>query len=127
MRSSVKDFVRSVAHRAAGTGRVAEDLGKVRRRVRGVDDRQRAHEARSQEIEQQLQHAEQRLHTMEGHWRAALARLDEMEQEIQEGRQLNRRIAELTDLVGQVLLPSADRDEDALRARLMAYNEHLTR
>ena len=40
---------------------------------------------------------------------------------MQENRQLNRRIAELTDVVGELLLPVADRDEERVAELLAAY------
>lgn len=45
-----------------------------------------------------------------------------LEAEVQENRALNRRIAELTDVVQELLLPADQRDEDALRARLADYD-----
>jgi len=38
-------------------------------------------------------------------------RVEVLEEEVQEGRQLNLRLAELTDVVGELLLPVAHRDE----------------
>ncbi len=38
-------------------------------------------------------------------------RVEILEQEVQECRQLNLRLAELTDVVGELLLPLAHRDE----------------
>jgi len=38
-------------------------------------------------------------------------RVEILEQEVQECRQLNLRLAELTDVVGELLLPVAHRDE----------------
>jgi hypothetical protein len=38
-------------------------------------------------------------------------RVAELEDEVQECRQLNLRLAELTDVVGELLLPVAQRDE----------------
>jgi hypothetical protein len=38
-------------------------------------------------------------------------RLDAVEKEMQEARRLNRRLAELTDVVQELLVPLAQRDE----------------
>ena len=39
------------------------------------------------------------------------ARLDELEAEVQENRRLNRRVAELTDLVTELMVPLARRED----------------
>jgi hypothetical protein len=53
------------------------------------------------------------------------ARIDELESEVQENRRFNRRLAELTDVVQELLVPIAQRDEDKLRERLEKYAESL--
>jgi hypothetical protein len=52
-------------------------------------------------------------------------RIEELEQEVTEARRLNRRIAELTDVVQQLLLPVADRDDERLRELLDRYADTL--
>ena len=42
---------------------------------------------------------------------------------VQENRRLNRRVAELTDVVAELLVPLADRDEDRARELLARYRE----
>lgn len=54
--------------------------------------------------------------------RAAVAVLEE---EVQENRRLNRRLAEITDIVQELLLPAAQRDDDRLRERLDSYTSSL--
>jgi hypothetical protein len=58
---------------------------------------------------------------------AQVRRLEErvrvLEEEVQEARRLNKRVAELTDLVGEVLLPSSARDDEHVHARLQAFVE----
>jgi len=49
------------------------------------------------------------------------ARLEALEAEVQEQRQLNRRIAELTDIVTELLLPLQDRDTERIREVLDDY------
>ncbi|GAA4117630.1 hypothetical protein GCM10022215_18530 [Nocardioides fonticola] len=49
------------------------------------------------------------------------ARLAALEAEVQENRQLNRRIAELTDVVAELLVPLAERDEAQARELLARY------
>lgn len=52
-------------------------------------------------------------------------RVAALEAEVQENRALNVRIAELTDLVTELLVPLATRDEAALRATLEKYHESV--
>jgi antitoxin (DNA-binding transcriptional repressor) of toxin-antitoxin stability system len=54
--------------------------------------------------------------------RALRERVAELEREVQESRLLNQRLAELTDVVAEVLVPAADRDDGRLAARLTTYN-----
>ncbi len=42
---------------------------------------------------------------------------------VHENRRLNRRVAELTDIVAELLVPIADRDEDKARELLARYRE----
>lgn len=49
-------------------------------------------------------------------------RVAELEREVQESRLLNQRLAELTDVVAEVLVPAADRDDKKLAERLSVYN-----
>ncbi|WGL51784.1 hypothetical protein P5P86_17745 [Nocardioides sp. BP30] len=65
-------------------------------------------------------------------WRAERAsgktvrsRLRALEDEVQELRQLNRRIAELTDVVAELLVPIQERDEDAVREALERYRASI--
>ena len=52
-------------------------------------------------------------------------RLVELEAEVQECRQLNVRLAEVTDLVEQLLLPTAARDEAQMAAAVEKYTRSL--
>lgn len=48
-------------------------------------------------------------------------RVATLEAEIQEARRLNRYVAEVTDVVQEVLLPAADRDDERLKEFLTRY------
>jgi hypothetical protein len=48
-----------------------------------------------------------------------------LEDEVQEGRRLHRRVAELTDIVVEILVPAADRDDERLRLALERYEKGL--
>ncbi len=52
-------------------------------------------------------------------------RIEELEAEMQECRALNRRIAELTDIVQELLVPAARRDTDRLDDLLARYADRL--
>ena len=52
-------------------------------------------------------------------------RVTVLEQEVQECRQLNLRLAELTDVVEELLLPVAQRDEQRVSAVLEKYSRGL--
>jgi prefoldin subunit 5 len=45
-----------------------------------------------------------------------------LEREVQETRRLHQRLAELADVVTEVLVPAADREDDKIRAILAKYN-----
>ena len=57
--------------------------------------------------------------------RSLSARVGVLEAEIQECRQLNVRLAELCDVVTELLLPAADRDEAALAEVLERYRDDI--
>ena len=53
------------------------------------------------------------------------ARVKELEVEVQECRQLNLRLAELTDVVQELLLPVAQRDEARVAEVMERYSKGL--
>ena len=53
------------------------------------------------------------------------ARVTQLEQEVQECRQLNKRLAEIADVVAEVLLPAEHRDEQRLRDVLADYERTI--
>ncbi|MFC7754114.1 DUF6752 domain-containing protein [Tsukamurella soli] len=50
-------------------------------------------------------------------------RLKQLERDVQENRRLHQRVAELTDVVAEVLVPAADRDDARIREVLAKYGE----
>jgi len=52
-------------------------------------------------------------------------RVTELEAEVQECRQINLRLAELTDVVAELLLPVAQRDEARIDEVLRKYHESV--
>ena len=53
------------------------------------------------------------------------ARVEELESEVQEARQTNLRLAELTDVVQELLLPVAQRDEQRVTELMERYSRGL--
>lgn len=60
-----------------------------------------------------------------GRIKALEARIDELERELAQTRQLHVRVAELTDIVQELLLPVAQQNTELLRERLEAYADSL--
>jgi hypothetical protein len=52
-------------------------------------------------------------------------RVTELEAEVQECRQVNLRLAELTDVVAELLLPVAQRDEGRIDEALRRYHDSV--
>jgi len=65
--------------------------------------------------------ARDRHRRLRRHRLGPLRRLKALEAEMQENRQLHRRIAELTDVVAELLVPIADRDDEKVAELLAAY------
>ncbi len=59
------------------------------------------------------------------HLRNQRVRLDQLEKDMQEFRMLQRRIAELTDIVEELLLPISQRDNERVEAVLARYTDRL--
>jgi len=53
-------------------------------------------------------------------------RIERLEAEVQECRQINLRLAEICDVVMELLLPMADRDEDAVAQILERYRADVS-
>jgi TolA-binding protein len=84
------------------------NMEAVRSRLRAVVAKQGRRVARIVGVDEEIR----RLHE----------RIAELEREVQESRQLNQRMAELTDVVAEVLVPAADRDDKVLAEKLANYN-----
>jgi prefoldin subunit 5 len=52
-------------------------------------------------------------------------RIDALEEQVREGRRHQQRLAELTDVVQELLLPIAQRDQDRIDEVLATYVDHL--
>lgn len=60
-----------------------------------------------------------------GEVRSLRRRVAELESEVQETRRLHRRVAEITDVMEEVLIPAANRDDRRLREALEKYSQAL--
>jgi hypothetical protein len=56
---------------------------------------------------------------------ALTARVDELEEELRECRRHHLRVAELTDVLQELLLPLSRRDQDKVDELLERYSEQL--
>ncbi len=65
------------------------------------------------------------MDAMAGRLSGLKKRVDALEQEMQEQRALSLRVAQLTDIVQELLIPVADRDEQRLRELLDSYAKTL--
>jgi len=65
--------------------------------------------------------ARERCDRLDERLRRQQKRIAELEQEIQETRRLHRRVAELADVVAELLVPAVDRDDHRVQAALAAF------
>lgn len=65
------------------------------------------------------------MDAMTGRVNGLRKRVDALEQEVQEQRALSMRVAQLTDIVQELLIPVADRDQQRLRELLEQYQKTL--
>jgi hypothetical protein len=54
-----------------------------------------------------------------------LARIEQLEDEVQENRNLNLKLAELIDVVQELLIPVASQDKERLEAALAKFERSL--
>ncbi len=60
-----------------------------------------------------------------GSERTLRARIERLEKELEADRQLHRKIAELSDVVAELLIPLQDRDEERVSEVLAAYRKSI--
>lgn len=66
-----------------------------------------------------------RLERAERQVRTLRRRVVRLERKILESRQLNKQVAEMIDVIGEVLLPAGHRDEQRLHELLRKYDASL--
>ena len=109
-------------------GLVRRARGWLGRRLRRPDPRTdelvmitQRQRSRLDEQAERLRRQADRLDRLSKANQALSARLDELSDELETQRRLSRRVAELTHLVSQVLIPAANRSDADLQQRLREY------
>lgn len=124
----IRQVTRRIAERLAPTVMASiSDIPRLRAQVRqahqratAATDRTRALRRRVAKLERRrLAAAERQLRQL----RQLNNRVERLETELRLERQLNRRVAEVTDVVQEVLLPAATRDDDRIREALDRYRD----
>jgi predicted LPLAT superfamily acyltransferase len=82
-------------------------------------------EALARRLRTHAAYARDRYRRLRRHRSGVRERIALLEAEMQENRQLNRRIAELTDVVAELLIPVSDRDQEGTREALARYRTEL--
>jgi hypothetical protein len=101
---------------------VAERLPRgVRPRIVELEGQVRRQRDRLEVQARRTQGHAKRIAALNRTQQALQARVRELEAELQLERRVSKRVAELTELVGMVLVPVANRDDDELRRRLDEY------
>lgn len=72
---------------------------------------------------QRLDNQAGRLRRLEQQVQQQAARIAELEAEAQEARRLNKRIAELTDVVAEVVLPADQRDDARVQTLMTSFRD----
>jgi uncharacterized membrane-anchored protein YjiN (DUF445 family) len=57
--------------------------------------------------------------------RSLRQRVDQLEKDVQECRRLNQRLSDVVDVVTEVLVPAADRDDERMRTALARLEAQL--
>ena len=69
--------------------------------------------------------ADERLEAAEKQLRALRRRVVALEEEVLESRQLNKQVAEMIDVIAEVLLPAEQRDEQRIHDLLKKYDASI--
>lgn len=69
--------------------------------------------------------SEREIRQVKAQLREVTARLNELEAAVQESRDLNLRLAELTDVIQELLVPIAARDHDKAAQLLEKYRDSI--
>lgn len=124
----IRQVTRRIAERLAPTVMASiSDIPRLRAQVRQARQRATAATDRTRALRQRVAKLERRrLAAAERQLRQLSQlnnRVERLETELRLERQLNRRVAEVTDVVQEVLLPAATRDDDRIRQALDRYRD----
>ncbi|MPZ01080.1 MAG: hypothetical protein GEU97_24570 [Actinophytocola sp.] len=121
----IRQAARRIARRLAPTVMASiSDVPRLRAQVRQAQERATAATNRTRALRQRVAKLERRrLAAAERQIRALNDRVERLETELRLERQLSRRVAEVTDIVQEVLLPAANRDDDRIREALDRYRD----
>ncbi len=121
----IRQVTRRIAERLAPTVMASiSDIPRLRAQVRQAHQRATAATDRTRALRQRVAKLERRrVAAAERQLRQLNNRVERLETELRLERQLNRRVAEVTDVVQEVLLPAATRDDDRLRESLERYRD----
>lgn len=121
----IRQVTRRIAERLAPTVMASiSDVPRLRAQVRQAHQRATAATDRTRALRQRVAKLERRrLAAAERQLRQLNNRVERLETELRLERQLNRRVAEVTDVVQEVLLPAATRDDDRIRQALDRYRD----
>lgn len=123
VKKQIKAVGRRVAERVAPTMTASiSDVRHLRTQVERANQRAATAEERTQALQQRVKKLEDDGRgAAERQIRDLRDRVATLEAEVQEARRLNRYVAEVTDVVQEVLLPAADRDDDRVKKFLTQY------
>ncbi len=100
------------------------DVPRLRAEVRQAQQRAATATKRTMALRHRVEKLERRRHAAaERQIRQLQDRVASLETELRLERQLNRHVAEVIDVVQEVLLPATSRDDDLLREALDRYRD----
>lgn len=100
------------------------EIPRLRAQVREAQQRAATATKRTQALRKRVEKVERHRHAAaERQIRQLQDRVARLETELKLERQLSRHVAEVTDVVQEVLLPAASRDDDRLREALERYRD----
>ncbi|WP_157361813.1 DUF6752 domain-containing protein [Haloechinothrix halophila] len=125
MKRQLRAGARRLAEQLAPTVMASiSDVPRLRAEVRQAQQRAATATKRTMALRHRVEKLERRRHAAaERQIRQLQDRVASLETELRLERQLNRHVAEVIDVVQEVLLPATSRDDDLLREALDRYRD----
>ncbi len=125
MKQQIRVGARRLAERLAPTVMASiSDIPRLRTQLWEAQQRASTATKRTQALRKRVDKVERRRNAAaERQIRQLQDRVARLETELKLERQLSRHVAEVTDVVQEVLLPAANRDDDRLREALERYRD----